>query len=113
MRDGKRRQGGDGWGLVVRCPVCGRDKEACLCRKAARAVRPPARQHPKFRLEKRRGKPVTVVTHLVLPEASLKELAGRLKKRLGTGGTVARGEIELQGDHREVLPGILAEFLST
>lgn len=112
MSRSKKVQQGEGWAMVARCPACGREREACRC-EAARPVRPPARQHPKFRLEKRRGKPVTVVTHLVLEEAALRDLAGRLKKRLGTGGTVAEGEIELQGDHREALPQILAEFLSS
>jgi translation initiation factor 1 len=61
-------------------------------------------------MEKRRGKPVTMITHLTLSEADLKELAGRLKAKLGTGGTVKEAEIELQGDHRESLPGILVEL---
>lgn len=61
-------------------------------------------------MEKRRGKPVTVITHLTLPEASLKDLASKLKGRLGTGGTARDGEVELQGDHREALPPILREF---
>ena len=110
MSRSKKVQQGEGWALVARCPACDREREACRCGEAARPVRPPGRQHPRFRLEKRRGKPVTVVTHLVLPELELKDLAGRLKRRLGTGGTVSEGEIELQGDHRETLPGILREL---
>ena len=110
MSRSKKVQQGEGWALVARCPACDREREACRCGEAASPVRPPGRQHPRFRLEKRRGKPVTVVTHLVLPELELKDLAGRLKRRLGTGGTVSEGEIELQGDHRETLPGILREL---
>lgn len=51
----------------------------------------------------RRGKPVTSVSNLPLDQAGLRELAGRLKKRCGVGGTAKDGVIELQGDHREVV----------
>lgn len=106
----KRRDGGDGWALVRRCPACGREEGKCVCKPAPAAGLPPQKQRPRFRLEKRRGKPVTVVTHLQLSGAALKELAGRLRARLGTGGTQGEGEIELQGDHREALAKILAEL---
>jgi translation initiation factor 1 len=36
-----------------------------------------------------------------LDEDGLKELAGTLKQRCGTGGTVKAGRIEIQGDQRE------------
>jgi translation initiation factor 1 len=49
----------------------------------------------------RRGKPVTTV-HGVPPDA-LKELAGHLKRRCGSGGSTKRGIIEIQGDHRDVV----------
>ena len=41
--------------------------------------------------------------HLQLPldENGLTELATKLKTRLGTGGTVKDGRIEIQGDHRD------------
>lgn len=51
----------------------------------------------------RKGKGVTVVTGLPLAGDALDELATRLKKRCGTGGTVRDGVIEIQGDHRDVL----------
>ena len=34
-------------------------------------------------------------------ESGLRELAGTLKQRCGTGGTVNDGRIEIQGDQRE------------
>jgi len=55
----------------------------------------------------RRGKAVTTVTGVPLDDAGLRELAGRLKKRCGAGGSAKDGAIELQGDHREVVVEIL------
>jgi translation initiation factor 1 len=55
----------------------------------------------------RRGKAVTTVSGVPIDDAELKELAGRLKKRCGVGGSVKRGVIEIQGDHRVVVVEIL------
>jgi predicted translation initiation factor SUI1 len=49
----------------------------------------------------RRGKGVTTVFDLPLDEDGVRELAGLLKQRCGTGGTVKDGRIEIQGDQRE------------
>jgi translation initiation factor 1 len=55
----------------------------------------------------RRGKAVTTVYGVPLDDDSLKDLAGRLKKRCGVGGSVKDGVIELQGDHRDVVLEVL------
>ena len=49
----------------------------------------------------RRGKGVTTVFDTPLSEAALRDLAGILKQKCGTGGTVKDGRIEIQGDQRE------------
>jgi protein-tyrosine phosphatase len=49
----------------------------------------------------RRGKGVTTVFDLPFDDAGVRELAGLLKQRCGTGGTVKDGRIEIQGDQRE------------
>jgi translation initiation factor 1 len=74
--------------------------------------RPPAAQaggRVKVRRETagRRGKAVTTVSDVPLDDAALKQLAGRLKKRCGVGGSAKNGVIELQGDHREVVVEML------
>jgi translation initiation factor 1 len=55
----------------------------------------------------RRGKAVTTVAGVPLDDDGLRELAGRLKKRCGVGGSVKDGVIELQGDHRDVVLEVL------
>ena len=74
--------------------------------------RPPATQaggRVKVRRETagRRGKAVTTISDVPLDDAALKELAGRLKKRCGVGGSAKNGVIELQGDHRDVVVEVL------
>jgi translation initiation factor 1 len=51
----------------------------------------------------RKGKGVTVISGVPLAGDALEELATRLKKRCGSGGTVDGGVIEIQGDHRDML----------
>lgn len=56
----------------------------------------------------RKGKGVTLVHGVPLHPDGLKDLAKELKQRLGTGGAVKNGVIEIQGDHRDVLVEELA-----
>lgn len=55
----------------------------------------------------RRGKTVTTITNVPLNDDGLRELAGRLKKRCGVGGSAKDGVIELQGDHRDAVMDVL------
>jgi translation initiation factor 1 len=55
----------------------------------------------------RRGKAVTTISGVPVDDVGLKELAGKLKKRCGVGGSVKHGVIEIQGDHRDVVVQIL------
>ncbi len=56
----------------------------------------------------RAGRGVTTVSGLPLAQTELVELAAKLKKRCGSGGTLRDGVIEIQGEHRDV---IVAELL--
>jgi translation initiation factor 1 len=75
----------------------------------ARATAAAAGSRVKVRRETsgRRGKAVTTVANVALDDDGLRELAGRLKKRCGVGGSVKDGVIELQGDHRDVVLEVL------
>ena len=57
----------------------------------------------------RRGKAVTTISNAPLDDAGLRELAGRLKKRCGVGGSAKDGVIELQGDHRDAVVALLRD----
>jgi translation initiation factor 1 len=76
-----------------------------------RRAREPARAGERVKVRRetsgRRGKAVTTVAGVPLDDAGLRELAGRLKKRCGVGGSVKDGVIELQGDHRDVVLEVL------
>ena len=51
----------------------------------------------------RRGKTVTTIEGVPLPDGELRDLGSELKRRCGTGGAVKDGVIEIQGDHRDTL----------
>jgi translation initiation factor 1 len=81
-------------------------RKAPVAPAAARAA-PGGRVKVRRETSGRRGKAVTTVSGVPLRDDALKDLAGRLKKRCGVGGSVKAGVIELQGDHRDVVIEVL------
>jgi translation initiation factor 1 len=79
--------------------------------RKAREPREPQRGAGRVKVRRevagRRGKAVTTISGVPVDDAALRELAGRLKKRCGVGGSAKGGVIELQGDHRDVVVEIL------
>lgn len=63
--------------------------------------------HVRYERAGRGGKEVTLVQGFVGKPEDLKELATKLKQRLGCGGSAKDGEIVLQGDRRSALPDVL------
>ncbi len=61
-------------------------------------TRVPEKHRLWFRREKRRGKWVTIAGPFALPAQEIRALLKRLKKRLGTGGTLKENTLEFQGD---------------
>lgn len=106
----RRREGGD---LVYSsdqgriCPLCRQPVSRCACRRSPRAPRGDGVVHIRREVKGRRGKTVTTISGLPLPEQELRALAAELKRRCGTGGSVKGGVIEIQGDQRDVLVGEL------
>jgi translation initiation factor 1 len=92
------------------CPKCGWPVRDCKCSdQFARDAPLPARIVAKLRIEKagRGGKTVTVVYDLPRNQAFLKELASELKRACGAGGAVVENTVEIQGDLRERIRGVL------
>jgi translation initiation factor 1 len=69
----------------------------------------PKRQKEPLRVEldKRNGKPATLVTDFQGTDDELKELAKTLKVKCGAGGSSRDGEILVQGDFRVKIVEIL------
>ncbi|MDE1515467.1 MAG: stress response translation initiation inhibitor YciH [Vibrio sp.] len=55
----------------------------------------------------RKGKGVTLVKGLDVDDTALKLLAAEFKKKCGCGGAVKDGDIEIQGDVRDLLKTLL------
>ena len=69
----------------------------------------PQPKHPlKIIKEKRRNSFVTLLLNLSTDEAELKRICSTLKQRLGCGGSVKEGRIELQGDQVEIVKAYFA-----
>src|SRR5690606_18713829 len=91
-------------GIGERCPNCLRAVRECVCKKGT-----PGKHSTdgivrvSRETQGRKGKGVTVVSGLGLPETELQALATELKKKCGSGGSVVNGRIEIQGEHRDRL----------
>jgi translation initiation factor 1 len=101
-------------GAGRRCPECGRPVAECRCRrsKPAQPAVPAGDGIVRVGRETqgRKGKGVTTIRGVPLAGVALEELATRLKKRCGSGGTVADGVIEIQGEHRDLLVAELTQL---
>jgi len=91
------------------CPGCRKPVAQCTCKPAALAAA-PSDGIVRVACERkgRGGKAVTLVRGLALDGAALEKLGKVLKAACGSGGTVKDGVIEVQGDHRDKVMGLLA-----
>ena len=83
------------------CPKCHQLRSTCTCKSESSVPSKSGVVRVGRETKGRRGKGVTIISDLPLNEDGLAELAAKLKQRLGTGGTVKEGRIEIQGDHRD------------
>ena len=92
------------------CPSCNKPLQKCICsNKSATSNNSDGIVRILRSTKGRKGKGVTVITGIPLDPEELKALAKKLKQKCGSGGTVKDGIIEIQGDHRELLLGLLQE----
>lgn len=88
---------GDGWNFDEQKQV---SSEKIIPKKEHQLV---------FMLEKRNGKPVTLVGRFWLDKNEKQAVLGLLKKKLSTGGTIANEWIEIQGDMKEKIKTVLLQ----
>lgn len=81
------------------CPDCRRPMAQCTCRPTPSTVAGDGIVRIGREKKGRGGKTVTLVTGLALAPDAMRALAKQLKSDCGSGGTVADGRIEIQGDH--------------
>lgn len=66
-----------------------------------------SKQTLRVELDRRNGKPATIISEFQGTDDELKELAKTLKNKCATGGSQRDGEILLQGDFRVKIADIL------
>ncbi|MFH1724483.1 MAG: stress response translation initiation inhibitor YciH [Elusimicrobiota bacterium] len=81
------------------CPACGRSPCTCSDKKKRRQPEPVRISFSRVS----KGSGMTRVERLNMHPRLKDELLKRFKKRLGCGGTVKDGVVELQGDRRDFL----------
>jgi translation initiation factor 1 len=83
------------------CPRCGKTLKNCRCQ--ANKPLPDGPIRVERQTKGRKGKGVSLISGVPLPEKELKALAKELKQKCGCGGTVKNGIIEIQTDQRDLL----------
>ncbi len=84
--------------------------EEVLSQKKVKLVKKRQAEPLRVELDKRNGKPATLVTEFQGKDDELKELAKTLKVKCGAGGSSRDGEILVQGDFRTKIVDILLEM---
>lgn len=91
------------------CPDC--RKTPCECPEGLAGEKKPRTQTEPVRVSFRRtgkGSGMTLVEKLPMHPAGKEELLKKFKKRLGVGGAVKNGVLEIQGDHKSFVGAELA-----
>ena len=89
------------------CPICENPVLKCTCKKKKPKFQPNIKTDGIIQVQRevkgRKGKTVTTVSGFQINADELKNLATKLKRHCGTGGSVKDGVIIIQGDHRDTL----------
>ena len=93
-------------GLKSEVPQVDETPEPVVAKPAKKRQVDPLR----VELDKRKGKPATLITDFRGKDDELKELAKLLKINCGAGGSSRDGEILVQGDFRVKIAEILLEM---
>ena len=88
------------------CSKCGLVKELCVCETIAKES-----QLIRIFLERKKFRKFsTIIEGIDQKEIDIKDLAKKLKEQFACGGTAKEGKIELQGDHKNKVKGIMIKM---
>ncbi len=88
------------------CPKCGLPKELCVCETIAKEDQTIVIKSTR----KKFGKVYTLISGIDKKQIDLKDLTKKLKNEFACGGTVKDNTIELQGDHKQKVKGVLVKL---
>ncbi len=88
------------------CPKCGLPKELCVCETIAKEDQTIVIESTR----KKFGKVYTLISGIDKKQIDLKDLTKKLKNEFACGGTVKDNTIELQGDHKQKVKGVLVKL---
>jgi translation initiation factor 1 len=105
----RTRSGNDGTLVYSNDPRAPRSAPTIGAKQGSKSGAAPKDGVVRIWLEKkgRNGTPVSILRGLANDRGALAELAARLKRTCGTGGSVKDGEIIIQGDHRDRIATLL------
>lgn len=89
------------------CPTCGKPVDSCTCRNQQQKAPGDGILRVRREVKGRGGKTVTTISGFSMNDSDLRELAGELKRRCGTGGSAKDGIIVIQGDQRDIIIPLL------
>jgi translation initiation factor 1 len=84
------------------CPICGLPKEICVCEVLEKEE---AQKIKVYVVKKKFRKFMTIIEGI--EKNKLEKTVKELKHKLACGGTSKEGHIELQGDHKSKMKGLL------
>ena len=90
------------------CPGCGNPVKQCTCRKQTAPIG-DGNVRVSRETKGRKGRGVTLIKGLAVDAVTLASMSKKLKAMCGSGGTVKKGIIEIQGDHIERILDYLKE----
>lgn len=80
-------------------------EEADIAQEEAGSEAFSPKSHPRLDIildkKNRKGKAATIICGFTCGDAEVASIAGKLKQKLGTGGSARGGEILIQGDKRQ------------
>ncbi len=90
------------------CPSCHHAAAQCQCRQ--QIAQGDGNIRISYETKGRNGRGVTCITGIPLASDELKQLLKQLKQRTSTGGTMKHGQLQLQGDQRQLIKQLLPSY---